>query len=226
MIAGQLFEAERWRLFKLACRLLGSRCDADDVVQSALERWIATDSMVVAPAAWLTTVVIHLCLKQRGLAHRRRELPAGMCLPEPEVTAGAAFEPLQTAQQRESVSFALLVTLEQLTGPERAVFVLREAFGYPYAHIAQILQRSEAGCRQLHLRAARRLAEPVPRCRPDRRRWRELTDRFLAAADGHVAALEQLLAQDAGRAADGQDIRQPAARAETPPRSAHRSPAD
>ena len=212
VIADQLSEAERRRLFRLASRLLGSKSDAEDAVQGALERWIAADGTVDTPAAWLTTVVTNLCLKQLGRA-RRREFAAGMCPPEPHVTAGALSEPLEAAQQRESVSFALLLLLERLTAPERAVFVLREAFGYPYAQIALMLERSEAGCRQLHQRAARRLAKPVPRSRPDRGRWRELTDRFLdAATDGNMAALEQLLAQDARHAADRRDARQPTAR--------------
>lgn len=213
VVVGQVFEAERCRLFGLAYRLLGSASDAEDAVQSALERWIAADGAVEAPAAWLTTVVTNLCLKQLALARRQRELYAGTWLPEPVVTSGGVLGPMESAQQRESVSFALLVLLERLSGPERAVFVLREAFGYRYAEIGRILGRSEAGCRQLYRRAAVRLDESARWSRPDRQRWRELTDRFLAAAaDGNVTALEQLLAADAGYAADGEGSGLPVAR--------------
>jgi RNA polymerase sigma factor (sigma-70 family) len=210
---GKVFEAERWRLFGLAYRLLGSACDAEDVVQSALERWIAADGAVGAPAAWLTTVVTNLCLKQLGAVRSRRERSAGTWLPEPVVTSGGAVGPLETAEQRESVSFALLVLLERLSAPERAVFVLREAFGYRYTEIAQILGRSEAGCRQLRRRAARRLGEPGRPSLPDPGKWRDLTERFLAAAvDGDVASLERLLAEDARYAGDGEGSGLPVAR--------------
>jgi RNA polymerase sigma factor (sigma-70 family) len=204
-VVGEVFEAERCRLFRLAYRLLGSASDAEDAVQTALERWIAADGAVEAPAAWLTTVVTNVCLKQLAQARRNRQLYAGPWLPEPVLTSNDALGPLETAQQRESVSFALLVLLERLTGPERAVYVLREAFGYRYAEIGRILGRSEAGCRQLHRRAAVRLGEPARCSQPDQGQWRELTGRFLAAAvDGNVAALEQMLAADAGYTADGE----------------------
>ena len=211
--ASEVFEAERRRLFGLAYRLLGSACDAEDVVQSALERWIAADGAVAVPAAWLTTVVTRLCLKQLTSARRRREHYSGTWLPEPVVTSGGMLGPLEAAEQRESVSFAVLVLLERLTAPERAVFVLREAFGHPYADIAQILGRSEAGCRQLHRRAVQRIGGPARPARARPGRWRELTERFLAAAaGGDMAGLERLLAEDAGYAGDGEGSGLPVAR--------------
>lgn len=209
----EVFGAERQRLFGLAYRLLGSACDAEDVLQSAFERWIAADGAVAAPAAWLTTVVTNLCLRQLTSARRRRERYTGTWLPEPVLTSGGTLGPLETAEQRDSVSFALLVLLERLSAPERAVFVLREAFGYSYAEIAEILGRSEAGCRQLHRRAARRAGGPALRSRPGIAQWRDLTERFLAAAaGGDVAGLERLLAEDAGYVGDGEGSGLPVAR--------------
>jgi RNA polymerase sigma factor (sigma-70 family) len=209
----EVFEAERRRLFGLAYRLLGSASDAEDVLQSAFERWIAADGAVTAPAMWLTTVVTNLCLKELGSARRRRERYTGTWLPEPVVTSDGAAGPLETAEQRDLVSFAVLVLLERLTPPERAAFVLREAFGYSYAEIAQILGRSEAGCRQLHRRASQRLSMPSRRFRPDRRQWRRLTEQFLAAAaGGDVTGLERLLAEDAGYVGDGDGSGLPVAR--------------
>jgi RNA polymerase sigma factor (sigma-70 family) len=211
-LVSEVFEAERRRLFGLAYRLLGSASDAEDALQSAFERWIAADG-VEAPARWLTTVVTNLCLKELTSARRRRERYAGTWLPEPVVTADGALGPLETAEQRDSVSFAMLVLLEQLSAPERAVFVLREAFGYSYAEIAQILGRQEAGCRQLHRRASQRVGAPAQRPRPDSARWRQLTERFLAAAlAGDVTALERMLAEDAGYLGDGEGSGMPMAR--------------
>ena len=208
----EVFEAERWRLFGLAYRLLGSACDAEDVLQGAFERWIAADG-VASPARWLTTVVTNLCLKELTSARRRRERYAGTWLPEPVVTSGGVLGPLETAERRDSVSFAVLVLLERLSPPERAVFVLREAFGYSYGEVGQILGRSEAGCRQLHRRAAQRLGAPSRRVRPDRGQWRRLTERFLAAAaGGDVAGLERLLADDATYVGDGEGSGLPLAR--------------
>lgn len=212
--AAGLFEVEGRRLFGLAYRLPGSAAGAEDVLQSAFEQWIAADrSAVTVPEAWLTTVVTNLCLNQLGSARARRERHVGTWLPEPVVTADGALGPLETAEQRDSVSFGLLVLLERLTPPERAVFVLREAFGYRYAEIAGILGRPEAGCRQLHRRALQRLGAPVRRFRPDAGQWRRLTDRFLAAAaGGDVAGLERLLAEDVVYWGDGEGGELPTAR--------------
>jgi RNA polymerase sigma factor (sigma-70 family) len=209
---GQVFEAERRRLFSLAYRLLGSASDAEDVLQTAFERWIAADAIVAEPQAWLTTVVTNLCLKELGSARRRREVSRSW-LPEPVVTSDGALGPLETAEQRDSVSFGVLVLLEKLSPAERTVFVLREAFVYGYPELAQILSRTEASCRQLHRRAVQRLGRPVSRFEPDAGQWQELTERFLAAsARGDVVALERLLAADVVYAGDGAGSELPVAR--------------
>jgi RNA polymerase sigma factor (sigma-70 family) len=212
--AAEVFGAERRRLFGLAYRLLGSASDAEDVVQSAFEKFVVVEGGgVSAPAAWLTTVVTNLCLRQLGSVRQQRERYVGTWLPEPVVTSGGALGPLETAEQRESVSFALLVLMERLTAPERAVFVLREAFGYRYADIARIIGRPEAGCRQLYRRAGRHLGTPVRRFGPEPARCQHLTERFLAAAaGGDMAGMEQLLAEDVVSWTDGEGSDLPTAR--------------
>lgn len=164
-----VFEGQRPRLFGLAHRMLGSASDAEDVVQDAYLRWSGADHAAVAvPAAWLTTAVVNLCRNQVASARARRERYVGTWLPEPVLTSDGTLGPLETAEQRELVSLALLTLLEQLTPNERAVFVLRESFGHSHREIAEILGTSEAGCRQLHRRARQRIGvrkhcfEPAP----------------------------------------------------------------
>jgi RNA polymerase sigma factor (sigma-70 family) len=198
------FEAQRPRLFGLAYRLLGSACDAEDVVQDAFLRWSDAEASVTAPSAWLTTVVTNLCRNRLTSARARRERYVGTWLPEPVLTGDGTLGPLETAEQRDSVSLALLTLLEQLTPPERAVFVLRESFGYSHREIAGTLGITEASCRQLHRRARIRLGAPRPRFRAEPGAWRRLVERFLVAAvEGDVAGLERLLADDASYWGDG-----------------------
>jgi hypothetical protein len=159
--------------------------------------------------------VTNLCLKQLGSARRRHEVSTGSWLPEPVLTSGGELGPLETAEQRDLVSFGVLILLEKLSPAERAVFVLREAFGYGYAELAQALGRSAGSCRQLHRRAVQRLGMPGParRFRPDAGQWRELTKRFLAAAArGDVLSLERLLADDVVYVGDGAGSGLPLAR--------------
>jgi RNA polymerase sigma-70 factor (TIGR02957 family) len=198
-------EAERPRLFGLAYRLLGSASEAEDAVQDAFLRWTAADPAAIEkPPAWLTRVVTNLCLNRLASASRRREKYVGVWLPEPVLTDGGALGPLETIEQRESVSFALLVLLERLTPAERAAFVLREAFGYTHRQVAEVLGLSEANCRQLDHRARRRLAEGRSRFETSVERWRRLAERFIAAAwAGDLEGLERLLAEDVTTWSDG-----------------------
>ncbi len=199
------FQSERGRLFGLAYRLLGSAADAEDVVQDAFLRWYGADrGSIAAPAAWLAKVVTNLCLNRLSSARARREHYIGPWLPEPVLTGDGTLGPMEQAQQRESVSLGLLMLLERLTPAERAVFVLREAFGYTHREIAGILDVSEANCRQLYRRARRHVADTGPRFSPGRRQWRDLVERFVAATrEGDVRALEQTLAADVVAWADG-----------------------
>jgi len=199
------FQAHRGRLFGLAYRLLGSAEEAEDAVQDAFLRWTAADrDAIEAPGGWLAKVVTNLCLNRLTSARARRERYVGPWLPEPVVTSATQLGPLDTAEQRDLVSLGLLRLMEALTPTERAVFVLREAFGYSHREIAGIVSLTEANSRQLHARARRRLARPAAPRPVDRAGWRTLVERFLrAAAEGDLASLEDMLAADVVSVADG-----------------------
>lgn len=207
--AVEVFEEYRTLLLSVAYRMLGSMTEAEDVVQEAWLRWSAADSGpdgVRFPRAFLVTVVTNLCLDQLKSARARRERYAGVWLPEPVATGDSVLGPLETAVQRESVSIGLLALLETLTPTERAVFVLREAFGSTFREIAEVLGQSEANCRQLHHRARLRVDAGRRRFDASPEQHRALLERFLkAAADGDVQALQELLAADATLTADGGD---------------------
>ncbi|WP_020671664.1 RNA polymerase sigma-70 factor [Amycolatopsis nigrescens] len=199
------FETQRGRLFGLAYRLIGSAEEAEDVVQDAFLRWNGVDQHEIErPSAWLAKVVTNLSLNRLTSARARRERYVGPWLPEPVAASSGDLGPLETAEQRDSVSFAMLVLLERLTPTERAVFVLREAFGHSYAEIADVLSLTEPNCRQLHRRAGQRLAESRPRFSPDADQRRRLVERFLAAAEeGDVDGLTELLTADVVSWSDG-----------------------
>ncbi|MGH3771721.1 MAG: RNA polymerase sigma-70 factor [Pseudonocardiaceae bacterium] len=199
------FEAARPRLFALAYRLLGSASEAEDAVQDTFLRWNSVDrAAVMTPAAWLAKVVTNLCLNRLTSASARREEYVGPWLPEPVLTADSPLGPMETAEQRESVSLALLVLLERLTPAQRAVFVLREAFAYSHREIADILGLTEANSQQLYRRARARVGTERPRFDASRDQGRRIAERFLAAArGGDLAGLERLLAADVVAWADG-----------------------
>ena len=204
------FEAHRARLFGLAYRLLGEATEAEDVLQDAYLRWSSAAGGVEVPGAWLTRAVTNLCLTRLTSARARREQYVGPWLPEPVFTGtGGAWEgpwdePLETAEQRDSVSMGVLVLLERLTPAERAAFVLREAFGHRHAEIAEVLGVTEAHARQLHRRARAHVRTPRRRFDADPRRRAEVVRRFLdAALEGDVEALERTLAEDVVSWSDG-----------------------
>ncbi|MFF3514025.1 RNA polymerase sigma-70 factor [Streptomyces sp. NPDC002573] len=199
------FEIHRSRLFGLAYRMLGSAEEAEDTVQDAYLRWSSADREdVERPGAWLAKAVTNLCLTRLTSARARREVYPGPWLPEPVVTSDGALGPLESAEQRDAVSFALLVLLERLTPAERAVYVLREAFAYGYREIAEVLDLGEANCRQLHRRATQRLSAEGTRFEAEPERQARLVESFLTAArDGDVAELERLLAADVTWWGDG-----------------------
>lgn len=199
------FERERARLLAVAYRLLGSASEAEDAVQDTFLRWTRADrSTIQNTAAWLTTVLTNLCLTQLTSARVRRERYIGPWLPEPVLTADDAFGPLETAELRDTVSMAFLLLLERLTPPERAVFVLREAFAYSHREIAAILGLTEANCQQLYRRARQHVAQERRRGTTSPEEGRKVTQHFLAAAhSGDLAGLEQVLAADVVSWADG-----------------------
>jgi RNA polymerase sigma-70 factor (TIGR02957 family) len=199
------FEKHRRQLFGLAYRLLGSASEAEDAVQNTYLRLHAADrSAIRSLPAWLTKALTNLCLNELTSARARRESYSGPWLPEPVDIRDGALGPLETVEQRDSVSIAMLALMEHLTPAERAAFVLREAFAYSHRDIAEILDTSEANARQLHRRARQRLDQAVPRFRPDPARWRALVERFLnAARGGDVTGLAEMLAENVSSTADG-----------------------
>jgi RNA polymerase sigma-70 factor (ECF subfamily) len=198
------FTASRRLLFTVAYQMLGSVTDAEDTVQDAWLRWSAADRADVAdPRAWLVRTTTRLALDRLTSARARRETYVGPWLPEPLLT-GSAGDPADEAVLGEQVSLALLVVLESLSPAERAVFVLREAFGLPTAEVAATLGRSEAAVRQLAHRAREHVAARRPRSTAGRQEHREVTERFLAAClGGDVDALVAALAPGAVLVTDG-----------------------
>ncbi|MGW8632678.1 RNA polymerase sigma-70 factor [Streptomyces sp. NPDC055793] len=195
-----VFEAHRPVLLGVAYRMLGRLADAEDVVQEAWLRWSGADrSTVREPRGYLVRVTTRLAIDRLRQIKSRGETYVGPWLPEPYVTDFGDTVPdtAERAVLADSVSLAVLVVLESLSPLERAVFVLREAFGYPYAEIAAMLERGEPAVRQLAGRARKHVDERRPRYDVDPGQRRVLTERFLAAAaDGDLAGLMELLAPD------------------------------
>jgi RNA polymerase sigma-70 factor (ECF subfamily) len=195
-----VFEAHRPVLMGVAYRMLGRVADAEDVVQEAWLRWSAADRTEVRePRAYLVRVTTRLAIDRLRQVKARGEAYVGPWLPEPYVTDFGDTVPdtAERAVLADSVSLAVLVVLESLSPLERAVFVLREAFGYPYADIATMLDRGEPAVRQLAARARKHVDERRPRYEVDPAQRRDLTERFLAAAaEGDLAGLMAMLAPD------------------------------
>ncbi|MCO5995657.1 RNA polymerase sigma-70 factor [Actinoallomurus rhizosphaericola] len=196
-----VFARVRPRLFGIAYRMLGSATEAEDLVQDVWLRWQSYDRGTVAdPTAFLATTTTRLAINVLQSARVRRETYVGPWLPEP-VDTGA--DPYLGAERGEALSLAVLFLLERLSPTERAAYVLREAFDYPYPQIADIVQVGEAAARQLvsrarkHLRSERR----APVTGAEQRRL--LTAFVAAARTGDLAALEKILAADVVSYSDG-----------------------
>ncbi|MFF3774719.1 RNA polymerase sigma-70 factor [Streptomyces sp. NPDC002232] len=199
------FEAARPRLEAIAYRLLGSASEAEDAVQDTFLRWQAADiARVEVPEAWLTKVLTNLCLNQLTSARARRETYVGEWLPEPLFAGDPMLGPADTAEQRESVSYAVLVVMERLSPDERAVYVLREAFDYPHREIAEILDLTESASQQIFHRAKKHVADGRTRTEIDGAEARRIVEEFLAAAtSGRTEPLVRLLTGDAVAIGDG-----------------------
>ncbi|MEU0830118.1 RNA polymerase sigma-70 factor [Streptomyces sp. NPDC056231] len=195
-----VFEEHRPVLTGVAYRMLGRIADAEDVVQEAWLRWSAAPrDDVREPRAFLVRTTTRLAIDRLRQLQTRREAYIGPWLPEPLVTdfGPAVPDTAERAVLADSVSVAVLVVLESLSPLERAVFVLREAFGFPYGEIAATLDRTEAAVRQLAGRARRHVEDRKPRYDVDPAQRRDLTERFLAAAaGGDIEELLILLAPD------------------------------
>ena len=198
------FEPHRPRLIGLAYRMLGSLAEAEDVVQDAFLRVrdVAEDE-VADPRAYLTKTVARLCLDRLKSARARREVYVGTWLPEPLVENPSA-SPDAELDLADDLSFALLLTLERLSPPERTAFLLHDVFGLEFASIASVLERSEASCRKLAERARSQVREARPRFETTRSDEQQLLAAFLqATSTGDVAALQELLTADAVVYSDG-----------------------
>ncbi|TWV56034.1 RNA polymerase sigma-70 factor [Streptomyces misionensis] len=205
--ATDVFEEHRPLLTGVAYRMLGRVADAEDVVQDAWLRWSRADHAEIRePRAYLVRITTRLAIDRLRLARSRAESYVGPWLPEPCLTeyGDTAPDAADRAVLADSVSLAVLVVLESLSPLERAVFVLREAFGFPYAEIAALLDRGEPAVRQLAGRARRHVDERRPRYEVDPAQRRELTERFLTAASGgDLDGLMSVLAPDVRLVADG-----------------------
>jgi RNA polymerase sigma-70 factor, ECF subfamily len=190
------FEQLRPLLFSIAYRILGSVADAEDAVQESWLRYAASSTEPVSAKAFLSAVVTRISINVLRSARVRREAYVGPWFPEP-LLEDPYQDPVRSAELADSLSMAVLLLLERLSPSERAVFVLRDVFGFSFAEVAAALGRSEAACRQLAVRARRHMDDGRPRFDADRKDRDELAERFFAAfTDGDVDQLRQFLAAD------------------------------
>ena len=203
MTRAEEFEELRSLLFAIAYRILGSVSEAEDAVQETWLRYQASPTRPTSTKAFLSAVVTRISIDVLRSARVRREEYVGQWLPEP-LLDDPYEDPARSAELADSVSMAALLLLERLSPLERAVFVLREVFGFGFPEVASAVGRSEAACRQLAVRARRHMDAGRPRFEADRREREELAERFFDAfRDGDVDRLRQLLAADVQLVGDG-----------------------
>ncbi|MEU4476294.1 RNA polymerase sigma-70 factor [Micromonospora sp. NPDC023888] len=204
--AAAIFTGVRPRLFGIAYRMLGSASEAEDLVQDVWLRWQATDRSVVKnPGAFLATTTTRLAINELQSARARRETYVGPWLPEPVDTSA---DPFLGAERGEALELAVLMLMEKLTPQERAAYVLREAFDYPYRQIATILESTEPAVRQLVSRARKHVAGERKIPVPESAQRRLLATFLEAARTGDLEALEKLFAADVASISDGNGARQ------------------
>jgi RNA polymerase sigma-70 factor, ECF subfamily len=197
------FEELRPLLFAIAYRILGSASEAEDAVQETWLRYEASPTQPTSTKAFLSAVVTRISIDVLRSARVRREEYVGPWFPEPLLT-DPYEDPERSAELADSLSMAALLMLERLTPLERAVFVLRDVFGFGFPEIAAAVGRSEAACRQLAVRARRHMDAGRPRFEADRREREELAGRFFdAIREGDIDGLRELLAADAQMVGDG-----------------------
>jgi RNA polymerase sigma-70 factor (ECF subfamily) len=204
-----VFDEMRPQLFSLAYRMLGTRADAEDIVQEAFLRWQSADQEEVRNTrSYLNSIVARLSLDALKSARRKREAYVGTWLPEP---IEAAPTPAAQAEFADSLSVAFLHVLESLSPAERVAFLMREIFGEDYKEVAGVLETSEANCRQLVTRARQQIQSKRPRFQVDPDHHRAVLREFLTAcANEDKTALVGLLREDAVLYADGGGKRQAA----------------
>jgi len=203
MSRAEEFEQLRPLLFSISYRILGSVAEAEDAVQETWLRYAASPAQPASAKAFLSAVVTRISIDVLRSARVRREEYVGPWFPEPLLT-DPYQDPERSAQLADSVSMAALLLLERLSPLERAVFVLREVFGFGFPEVAPAVGRSEAACRQLAVRARRHMDAGRPRFEADRREREKLAARFFdALREGDVEGLQELLAADVQLAGDG-----------------------
>jgi RNA polymerase sigma-70 factor, ECF subfamily len=203
MTRAEEFEELRPLLFSIAYRILGSVSEAEDAVQETWLRYAASRTDPTSAKAFLSAVVTRVSIDVLRSARVRREQYVGPWFPEPLLT-DPYQDPERSAELADSVSMAALLLLERLTPLERAVFVLREVFGFGFPEVASAVGSSEAACRQLAVRARRHVDAGRPRFEADRRERERLAARFFGALrEGDVDGLRELLAADVQLAGDG-----------------------
>lgn len=206
MAAQELYEELRPGAFAIAYRMLGSASEAEDLVQEGLlrlHRALEEGERLESPRAYLSTIVTRLAIDELRSARVRRETYVGEWLPEPLITSSEE-DPARHAEIADSLSLAFLVVLEGLSPEQRAVFLLRDVFDYPYDRIAAIVGKSEAATRQIATRARRHVDDRRPRYEASQRRREELAQSFFAATrEGDLETLESLLAEDVALHGDG-----------------------
>ena len=203
MTRAEEFEQLRPLLFSIAYRILGSVSEAEDAVQETWLRFESSSAQPRSAKAFLSAAVTRISIDILRSARVRREEYVGQWFPEPLLT-DPYEDPERSAELADSVSMAALLLLERLSPLERAVFVLREVFGFGFPDVASAVGRSEAACRQLAVRARRHMDAGRPRFEADRRERETLAARFFGAlSEGDVDGLRELLAADASMAGDG-----------------------
>lgn len=201
------FTAQGGRLLGLAYRMLGSRADAEDIVQETWLRVSSSTPHIRDPEAYLVTVATRLCLDQLKSARVRRESYVGPWLPEP-VMSTDEFSPEAATELADDLSFALLLTLETLTPPERAAFLLHDVFDLPFADIAKTLGKSEAACRQLAARARKAVRNRQPSQTAPPETYKSLTSRFFETLEnGDIGGLKELLQEEVMLYTDGGGVK-------------------
>ncbi len=199
-------ESYRPLLFAIAYQMTGSASEAEDLVQDTYLRYQQAQSQASIQniKSFLTTIIVHLSVDYLKSSRHQRERYVGVWLPEPVLTTDRESLPGEIVERREAVSMAFLVLLETLTPPERAVFLLREVFDYPYETIAQIIGKSAAACRQIFHRAQRQLAEKRHHFETTSEAHQSLVAHFLAASQqGDLDGLLHDLAEDVTLYGDG-----------------------
>jgi RNA polymerase sigma-70 factor (ECF subfamily) len=199
----EVFEQHRGRLYGIAYRMLGSRAEADDIVQEAWLRWARAGHDIRAPEAWLVTATTRLCIDRLRQLRAEREHYVGPWLPEP-LTLDAAPPADRATELASDLSVAFLAVLERLAPEERAAFLLHDLFDSDYGDIAQILGKSEAACRQIVSRARRRVREDQPRVQVSAEARSRLLHRLVEAVQTQdPSKLMDVLAAEASWTSDG-----------------------